>query len=164
MSSCYVQAACRLSAQSNCDALRRAPEEAASVATSCHACAAPVVAMVDGLAPRPVALKFRRVTHAYYVSILEYSPPTIYPGQDSAHGGHTGTFLKRYVQKVKIQTAPRNFTTLTVLHDVKLIVEIDIDYRAFTYYTGWPAQRNHLDEGTNASRTLRRRGHRPLVP
>ena len=69
---------------------------------------APVVAMVDGLAPRPVALKFRRVTHAYYVSILEYSPPTIYPGQDSAHGGHTGTFLKRYVQKVKILTAPRN--------------------------------------------------------
>ena len=91
-----------------CDALRRAPDEAASVATSCHACAAPVVAMVDGLAPRPVALKFRRVTHAYYVSILEYSPPTIYPGQDSAHGGHTGSD----VQKVKILTPRRNDTPL----------------------------------------------------
>ena len=87
-----------------CDALRRAPDEAVSVATSCYACAAPVVAMVDGLAPRPVALKFRRVTHAYYVSILEYSPPTIYPGQDSAHGVHTGSD----VQKVKILTPPRN--------------------------------------------------------
>ena len=58
-----------------CDALRRAPDEAVSVATSCHACAAPVRCsghgcMVDGLAPRPVALKFRRVTHAYYVTLL----------------------------------------------------------------------------------------------
>ena len=89
-----------------CDALRHARGVAVSIATSCQPYVA--VVMVDGLAPSSVALKSSRVTHACYVRILEYSPPTIYPGQDSAHGGHTGTFLKRYVQKVKILTAPRN--------------------------------------------------------
>ena len=88
-----------------CDALRHARGVAVTVATSCQPYVA--VVMVDGLAPSSVALKSSRVTHACYVRILEYSPPTIYPGQDSAHGGHTGSD----VQKVKIGTPPGNSTT-----------------------------------------------------
>lgn len=48
------------------------------------------VVMVRCVRGEATCSKSQVVAYACYVRTLKYSPPTIYPEQDSAPGGHTG--------------------------------------------------------------------------